>query len=137
MEYILMEQNIINDELDVYFSAIGYDLAEKECHLNLLVTSDEKKYFRILVRMIPNISNVDIISVCNLSTLLATFKRLNEYISKVDENIELFLKLISKRNDTVTKIDKILTSFGFTAVSRNKLKLTYDINDGNIEDING
>ncbi|WP_338842451.1 hypothetical protein WHY35_01515 [Clostridium perfringens] len=87
--------------------------------------------------MIPNISNVDIISVCNLSTLLATFKRLNEYISKVDENIELFLKLISKRNDTVTKIDKILTSFGFTAVSRNKLKLTYDINDGNIEDING
>ncbi|EIF6155137.1 hypothetical protein [Clostridium perfringens] len=132
-----MEQNIINDELDVYFSAIGYDLAEKECHLNLLVTSDEKKYFRILVRMIPNISNVDIISVCNLSTLLATFKRLNEYISKVDENIELFLKLISKRNDTVTKIDKILTSFGFTAVSRNKLKLTYDINDGNIEDING
>ena len=137
MEYILMEQNIINDELDVYFSAIGYDLAEKECHLNLLVTSDEKKYFRILVRMIPNISNVDIISVCNLSTLLATFKRLNEYISKVDENMELFLKLISKRNDTVTKIDKILTSFGFTAVSRNKLKLTYDINDGNIEDING
>lgn len=132
-----MGQNIINDELDVYFSAIGYDLAEKECHLNLLVTSDEKKYFRILVRMIPNISNVDIISVCNLSTLLATFKRLNEYISKVDENIELFLKLISKRNDTVTKIDKILTSFGFTAVSRNKLKLTYDINDGNIEDING
>ena len=132
-----MEQNIINDELDVYFSAIGYDLAEKECHLNLLVTSDEKKYFRILVRMIPNISNVDIISVCNLSTLLATFKRLNEYISKVDENIELFLKLISKRNDTVTKIDKILTSFGFTAVSRNKLKLTYDINDGKIEDING
>ncbi|ATD49826.1 hypothetical protein [Clostridium perfringens] len=132
-----MEQNIINDELDVYFSAIGYDLAEKECHLNLLVTSDEKKYFRILVRMIPNISNVDIISVCNLSTLLATFKRLNEYISKVDENMELFLKLISKRNDTVTKIDKILTSFGFTAVSRNKLKLTYDINDGNIEDING
>lgn len=132
-----MEQNIINDELDVYFSAIGYDLAEKECHLNLLVTSDEKKYFRILVRMIPNISNVDIISVCNLSTLLATFKRLNEYISKVDENIELFLKFISKRNDTVTKIDKILTSFGFTAVSRNKLKLTYDINDGNIEDING
>lgn len=132
-----MEQNIINDELDVYFSAIGYDLAEKECHLNLLVTSDEKKYFRILVRMIPNISNVDIISVCNLSTLLATFKRLNEYISKVDKNIELFLKLISKRNDTVTKIDKILTSFGFTAVSRNKLKLTYDINDGNIEDING
>ena len=132
-----MEQNIINDELDVYFSAIGYDLAEKECHLNLLFTSDEKKYFRILVRMIPNISNVDIISVCNLSTLLATFKRLNEYISKVDENMELFLKLISKRNDTVTKIDKILTSFGFTAVSRNKLKLTYDINDGNIEDING
>ncbi|MDM0859538.1 hypothetical protein ACV3SO_13795 [Clostridium perfringens] len=130
-----MNNSELNDEIDLYFSAIGYDLAEKESHLNLLITPDEKKYFRILVRMIPNISNIDILSICNLATLLATFKKLNEYISKVDENIELYLKLVSKRNDTVTKIDKILTSFGFTAISRNKIKITYATNENDKGDI--
>ncbi|MGG5460295.1 hypothetical protein [Clostridium sp. B9] len=130
-----MNNSELNDEIDLYFSAIGYDLAEKESHLNLLITPDEKKYFRILVRMIPNISNIDILSICNLATLLATFKKLNEYISKVEENIELYLKLVSKRNDTVTKIDKILTSFGFTAISRNKIKITYATNENDKGDI--
>lgn len=121
-----MADNNSCEELDYYFSAIGYDLAEKESHLGLLVTADERKYFRVLVRMIPNVSNVDIISICNLATLLATFKQLNEYISNVNDNVELYLKLVGKRNDTVTKIDKILTSFGFTATSRNKITMVYD-----------
>lgn len=116
-----------NEELDRYYSAIGFDYAEKGNHLGLLTSDDEIRYFDLLIEMIPNISNIDIISICNLATMMATFKKLGEYIDKVDSNVELYLKLISKRNDTISKIDKLLSSCGFTGTSRSKLKIIYDL----------
>lgn len=124
-----MENELFNKEIDQYYTAIGFDLAQKGDHLNLLTGSDEQKYFNILIEMLPNISNVDIIQICNLATLMSTFKRLGMYIEKIDENVELYLKLIQKRNDTVAKIDKILSSFGFTAVTRAKMIIPYELEE--------
>ncbi|EDT13561.1 hypothetical protein FZ990_08355 [Clostridium perfringens] len=83
-----------------------------------------------LCRTIPNITNIDIISICNLACLLATLKKLNEFMSKCDENIELYLKLLSKRNETVTKIDLILKSYGLTGTTKGKIFITYDEEEG-------
>ncbi|MFR2528093.1 MAG: hypothetical protein ACLS9F_10595 [Clostridium paraputrificum] len=118
-----------NEELDRYYSAIGFDYAEKGNHLGLLTSDEERRFFNFLTETIPNISNVDIISICNLATMMATFKKLGEYIDKVDSNVELYLKLVSKRNDTISKIDKLLSSCGLTGTSRSKLKIIYDLTE--------
>ena len=110
-----------------YILSVGFYLAEKESDLGLLASTDERKYYRFLVRTIPNVSNIDIIALTNLACLLAQFKKLNSFINNIEENIELYLKLISKRNETVTKIDMLLKSYGLTGTTRNKMVIPYEI----------
>ncbi|ELC8343609.1 hypothetical protein ACV30B_14390 [Clostridium perfringens] len=118
------------EELQEFHSSVGYNLAERRDDLDLLATESERKYFLFLCRTIPNITNIDIISICNLACLLATLKKLNEFMGECDENIELYLKLLSKRNETVTKIDLILKSYGLTGTTKGKIFITYDEEEG-------
>lgn len=54
---------MINEEkqkqIDEFYSAIGFDLAQKENHLNLLASTYKKEYFSYLLSIIPNVSNID------------------------------------------------------------------------------
>lgn len=128
-----MDTILINEEkqkqIDEFYSAIGFDLAQKENHLNLLASTYEKEYFSYLLSIIPNVSNIDIIPLSNLACLLATFRQLNQFISKCNENIELYLKLISKRNEVVTKIDMLLKSYGLNGSGRDKLIIAYQLEE--------
>lgn len=124
-----MEGDKATNEIDDFYSSIGFDLAEKESDLGLLVSAEERKYYRFLIRTIPNVSNIDVIPLTNLACLLATFKKLNGFISKIEDNIELYLKLISKRNETVSKIDMVLKSYGLTGTTRDKLIIPYEIEE--------
>lgn len=124
-----MEDNRPIAEIDEFLNSIGFDLAEKESDLGLLASADERKYYRFLIRTIPNVTNIDIIPLTNLACLLATFKKLNGFISKIEDNIELYLKLVSKRNETVSKIDMILKSYGLTGTTRSKLVIPYEIEE--------
>lgn len=117
-------------EINNYFSAIGYDLADKESHLNLLASTDERYYYRFLVRTIPNIDNISIISICNIAMLLATIKKLNSFMNMCDSNIELYLKLLSKRNESVVKVNDLLKIMGFTGATKDKLVITYSESEG-------
>lgn len=121
------EKEIEVNEIDEFYTSVGFYLAEKESDLGLLASADERKYYRFLVRTIPNVSNIDIIALTNLACLLAQFKKLNSFISNIEENIELYLKLISKRNETATKIDMLLKSYGLTGTTRNKMVIPYEI----------
>ena len=51
-------------------------------------------------------------------------------MGECSENIELYLKLLSKRNETVTKIDLILKSYGLTGTTKGKIFITYDEEEG-------
>lgn len=121
------EKEVGYSEIDEFYSSVGFDLAEKESDLGLLASADERKYYRFLIRTLPNVSNIDVIPLTNLACLLATFKKLNQFIGQIENNVELFLKLITKRNETVTKIDLVLKSYGLTGTTRAKLIIPYDI----------
>lgn len=119
-----MEENK-NEEIEQFHSAIGFELSEKESHLDLLAGRDEKKYFRWLIRTIPNVTNLDILTLVNIASLMSQLKKLNGLISECNENIELYLKLISRRSDTTVKLDKILSSYGLTPTSKAKALIVY------------
>lgn len=119
-----MEENK-NEEIELFHSAIGFELSEKESHLDLLAGKDEKKYYRWLVRTIPNVTNLDVLTLVNIASLMSQLKKLNELISECNENIELYLKLIGRRSDTTVKLDKLLSSYGLTPVSKGRALLVY------------
>ena len=61
--YINMnEKEIETNQVDEFYTSVGFYLAEKESDLGLLASTDERKYYRFLVRTIPNVSNIDIIT---------------------------------------------------------------------------
>ncbi len=119
-----MKENKI-EEIEQFHSAIGFELSERESHLDLLSGKDEKKYFRWLIRTIPNVTNLDIVTLVNIASLMSQLKKLNGLISECNENIELYLKLISRRSDTTVKLDKLLSSYGLTPTSKAKALIVY------------
>lgn len=120
-----MEEQDKQQEINDYFEAIGYDQALKENHINLLASADERYYFRYLVRTIPNIDNISIISIVNIAMLLASVKKLNNFMNLCNENVELYLKLLDKRNSTVAKINDLLKANGYTGTTKDKIIVTY------------
>lgn len=117
------------NQTEEFISSIGFDQAERGSHLSLLASDDEKKYYKWLLGVLPNVTNIDIIALTNLACLLSQFKKLNKFISLIDDNIELFLKLISKRSETITKIDMVLKSYGLLGTNRDKHILAYDLTE--------
>lgn len=113
------------EEIETFHSTIGFDLSEKESHLDLLVSREEKKHFRWLCRTIPNVTNLDILTLVNIASLMAQLKRLNELVNQCNENIELYLKLISRRSDTAVKLDKLLSSYGLTPTTKARATIVY------------
>lgn len=112
-------------EINDYFDAIGYDRADKESHLNLLASKDEYFYFRYLIRTIPNVDNVNIVNIINIAMLLASIKKLNLFLSKIEGNVELYLKIMDKRNSTAIKVSELLKAQGFSGISKDKIVITY------------
>lgn len=121
-------------EINEYFGAIGYDQAHKESHLNLLASVDERYYFRYLIRTIPNIDNVNIINIVNIAMLLASVKKLNHFLSQIENNVELYLKIMDKRNSTVVKASELLKAQGFSGTSKDKLVITYAESEEEVSD---
>lgn len=118
-------------EINDYFDAIGYDKADKESHLNLLASKDEFYYFRYLIRTIPNVDNVNIVNIINIAMLLASIKKLNNFLSKIEDNVELYLKIMDKRNSTAIKVSELLKAQGFSGISKDKIVITYAGNEEN------
>lgn len=113
-------------ELQEFHSAIGFDLAEKKNDLDLLSSKEERKFFLWLIKTIPNITNVDIIPICTMAMLLGSIKRLGEYMAQCENNVELYLKLLSKRNESISKLDLIMKSYGLTNVTKEKIFIAYE-----------
>lgn len=113
-------------ELQEFHSAIGFDLAEKKNDLDLLASKEERKYYLWLIKTIPNITNVDIIPICTMAMLLGSIKRLGEYMAQCENNVELYLKLLSKRNESISKLDLIMKSYGLTNVTKEKIFIAYE-----------
>lgn len=123
-----MDENKI-EEIELFHNSIGFELSEKEKDLDLLASKEEKKYFRWLIRTIPNVNNLDILTLVNIASLMAQLKKLNEMVSQCEENVELYLKLISKRNDTTVKLDKLLSSYGLTPTTKARATIVYRMED--------
>lgn len=117
-------------ELQEFHSAIGFDLAEKRNDLELLASKEERRYFLWLIKTIPNITNVDIIPITTMAMLLATISKLNAYMAQCENNVELYLKLLAKRNESITKIDLIMKSYGLTNTTKDKIFITYESEEG-------
>lgn len=113
-------------ELQEFHSAIGFDLAEKRNDLELLASKEERRYFLWLIKTIPNITNVDIIPITTMAMLLATISKLNAYMSQCENNVELYLKLLAKRNESITKLDMIMKSYGLTNTTKEKIFIAYE-----------
>lgn len=113
-------------ELQEFHSAIGFDLAEKRNDLELLASKEERRYFLWLIKTIPNITNVDIIPITTMAMLLATISKLNVYMAQCENNVELYLKLLAKRNESITKIDMIMKSYGLTNTTKDKIFIAYE-----------
>lgn len=116
-------------ELHEFHSSIGFDLAEKKNDLELLASKQERKYFLWLIKTIPNITNVDIIPITTMAMLLATISKLNIYMSQCEGNVELYLKLLAKRNESITKLDMIMKSYGLTNTTKDKIFIAYESED--------
>lgn len=116
-------------EINEYFDAIGYDKADKESHLNLLVSKDEIYYFRYLIRTIPNVDNVNIVNIVNIAMLLASIKKLNKFMAQIENNVELYLKIMEKRNSTAVKASELLKAQGFSGTTKDKIVVTYSEGD--------
>lgn len=112
-------------EINDYFEAIGYDKQVTENHLNLLASVDERYYFRYLIRTIPNVDNISIINIVNIAMLMASVKKLNVFLNMCNENVELYLRIMDKRNNTVAKVNDLLKAMGFTGTTKDKLVITY------------
>lgn len=119
-----MDDNRLED-IELFHESIGFEISEKESDLDLLATREERKYYRWLLRTIPNVTNLDVLTLVNIATLLSQLKKLNLLISQCEENIELYLKLISRRSDTTVKIDKLLSSYGLTPTTKARVTLVY------------
>lgn len=119
-----MDDNRLED-IELFHESIGFEISEKESDLDLLATREERKYYRWLLRTIPNVTNLDVLTLVNIATLLSQLKKLNLLISQCEENIELYLKLISRRSDTTVKIDKLLSSYGLTPTTKARATLVY------------
>lgn len=117
-------------ELQEFHSAIGFDLAEKRNDLELLASKEERRYFLWLIKTIPNITNVDIIPITTMAMLLATISKLNAYMAQCENNVELYLKLLVKRNESITKIDMIMKSYGLTNTTKDKIFIAYESEEG-------
>lgn len=117
-------------ELQEFHSAIGFDLAEKRNDLELLASKEERKYFLWLIKTIPNITNVDIIPITTMAMLLATISKLNVYMAQCENNVELYLKLLAKRNESITKLDMIMKSYGLTNTTKDKIFIAYESEEG-------
>ena len=117
-------------ELQEFHSAIGFDLAEKRNDLELLASKEERRYFLWLIKTIPNITNVDIIPITTMAMLLATISKLNAYMAKCENNVELYLKLLAKRNESITKLDMIMKSYGLTNTTKDKIFIAYESEEG-------
>lgn len=117
-------------ELQEFHSAIGFDLAEKRNDLELLASKEERRYFLWLIKTIPNITNVDIIPITTMAMLLATISKLNIYMAKCENNVELYLKLLAKRNESITKLDLIMKSYGLTNTTKDKIFIAYESDEG-------
>ena len=117
-------------ELQEFHSAIGFDLAEKRNDLELLASKEERRYFLWLIKTIPNIANVDIIPITTMAMLLATISKLNAYMAKCENNVELYLKLLVKRNESITKLDMIMKSYGLTNTTKDKIFIAYESEEG-------
>lgn len=120
-------------ELQEFHSAVGFDLADKKKDLDLLATKEERRYYLWLVNTLPNITNVDVIPICTMAMLLSTIKRLGEYIAKCESNVELYIKLLSKRNESITKLDMIMKSYGLTNTTKDKIFIAYESEDAYID----
>lgn len=117
-------------ELQDFHSAIGFDLAEKRNDLELLASKEERRYFLWLIKTIPNITNVDIIPITTMAMLLATISKLNAYMAQCENNVELYLKLLAKRNESITKLDMIMKSYGLTNTTKDKIFIAYESEEG-------
>ena len=117
-------------ELQEFHSAIGFDLAEKRNDLELLASKEERRYFLWLIKTIPNITNVDIIPITTMAMLRATISKLNAYMAKCENNVELYLKLLAKRNESITKLDMIMKSYGLTNTTKDKIFIAYESEEG-------
>lgn len=113
-------------ELQEFHSSIGFDLAEKRNDLELLASKEERRYFLWLIKTIPNITNVDVIPITTMAMLLATISKLNSYMGQCENNVELYLKLLAKRNESITKLDMIMKSYGLTNTTKDKIFITYE-----------
>lgn len=113
-------------ELQEFHSAIGFDLAEKRNDLELLASKEERRYFLWLIKTIPNITNVDIIPITTMAMLLATISKLNVYMAQCENNVELYLKLLAKRNESITKLDMTMKSYGLTNTTKDKIFIAYE-----------
>lgn len=118
-------EDLKQELLQEFHSSVGFDLAQQKKDLKLLATREERYYFLWLISTIPNITNVDIISICNMAMLLSTTKKLGEYMAQCNENVELYLKLLAKRNETITKLDMVMKSYGLTNTSKEKVFISY------------
>ena len=116
-------------ELQEFHSAVGFDLADKKNDLELLASKQERRYFLWLIKTIPNITNVDIIPITTMAMLLATISKLNIYMAQCENNVELYLKLLAKRNESITKLDMVLKSYGLTNTTKDKIFIAYESED--------
>ncbi len=116
-------------ELQEFHSAVGFDLADKKNDLELLASKQERRYFLWLIKTIPNITNVDIIPITTMAMLLATISKLNIYMAQCENNVELYLKLLAKRNESITKLDMVLKSYGLTNTTKEKIFIAYESED--------
>ena len=116
-------------ELQEFHSAVGFDLADKKNDLELLASKQERRYFLWLIKTIPNITNVDIIPITTMAMLLATISKLNIYMSQCENNVELYLKLLAKRNESITKLDMVLKRYGLTNTTKDKIFIAYESED--------
>ena len=101
-------------ELQEFHSAIGFDLAEKRNDLELLASKEERRYFLWLI------------PITTMAMLLATISKLNSYMAQCENNVELYLKLLAKRNESITKIDMIMKSYGLTNTTKDKIFIAYE-----------
>ena len=108
-------------ELQEFHSAIGFDLAEKRNDLELLASKEERRYFLWLIKTIP---------ITTMAMLLATISKLNAYMAKCENNVELYLKLLVKRNESITKLDMIMKSYGLTNTTKDKIFIAYESEEG-------
>lgn len=116
--------------LQEYHSSVGFDRVEKKDDLDLLASKEERKFFLYLIKILPNVTNVDIIPVTTMAMLLGSIKRLGEYMELCESNVELYIKLLSKRNESISKLDAIMKSYGLTNTTKEKAFICFDEVEG-------